>query len=360
MAAASAQPLNRLGIAELVMSYLPEDDHPLKDQQEKTRNVVSAWIQECFLQTPECGVDRNWWKSIIDGKVHHHGPLVFDEGLHGGDREPGFYDSIQQAFEFAVARPKGRLTVPFYLHLHRLACSHFAANTAGVLKADAAKQTQNIWFLYPLVLGNVKERQYEESLERRIRASLPHLPGVEEKVKSMSEEARRLEEAQSGLRVSEINQEITERIERMNAYIQTKSRLLGLAEPIARITRYAMSSSTLKISHPLNDPKQIEAVITQLFANFEKAVAQANSQDEVIIAIADLFQMLEWLHAFVDGNSRTNLTLLSKLLADYGLNPPILEHPYVSLCWTLDAWVRYLKEGMTLWRQKGTRWQQQV
>lgn len=71
------------------------------------------------------GLKDNWWKQIIDGKYHKYGPKVFDEGTHGGKSEPGFYDGIKNACEYAITQIDQPLTVEFYKKIHHIACVHF-------------------------------------------------------------------------------------------------------------------------------------------------------------------------------------------------------------------------------------------
>jgi fido (protein-threonine AMPylation protein) len=76
--------------------------------------------------------------------------------------------------------------------------------------------------------------------------------------------------------------------------------------------------------------------------------------DEKIDAIADLFQLLEWLHPFFDGQGRTDLVLMAKLLSEQGFNPTILDQPYTSTWSSFPKWKEYLRQGMEHWRQEKT------
>lgn len=79
---------------------------------------------------------------------------------------------------------------------------------------------------------------------------------------------------------------------------------------------------------------------------------KAVTEEEKIVCIAKLFQLLEWLHPFPDGQGRTDLILLSKILCDHGLNPPILKNPYFSTCCLLEDWIEYLKNGIDQWKKE--------
>ncbi len=85
----------------------------------------------------------NWWKQIYDGKYHPFGKMVFDQGLHkignNSAKEPGFYASALKAFHLAKENLGNKVTVDFYLDLHKLACDHFNGekNNTGMLSQEA-------------------------------------------------------------------------------------------------------------------------------------------------------------------------------------------------------------------------------
>lgn len=97
--------------------------------------LVSSLCEVCTYQglpvskeTAEktfCALRGDWWKQVFDGKYHVHGKMVFDEGLHGREKEPGFYESALKAFHFAKENMGTKFTVDFYCQLHQTACSHF-------------------------------------------------------------------------------------------------------------------------------------------------------------------------------------------------------------------------------------------
>jgi hypothetical protein len=56
------------------------------------------------------GLGDNFWKQMIDGKFHQFGPMVFDEGLHKGPKEPGFFASLKEGCTFASEHLTEKLT----------------------------------------------------------------------------------------------------------------------------------------------------------------------------------------------------------------------------------------------------------
>ncbi len=97
-------------------------------------------IQSGVLPSPEeskkqfWALENNWWKQIIDGHVHQHGKMVFDEGKHGKHVEPGYYNGIENASRFLTENFDRELDSEFYKEIHHLACAHFEkGNNNGIL-----------------------------------------------------------------------------------------------------------------------------------------------------------------------------------------------------------------------------------
>lgn len=68
----------------------------------------------------------DWWKQIIDGKFHQYGQMVFDEGLHNGDIEPGYYAGLKNACLHIVENFNDEFDVKLYKEIHHIACEHFS------------------------------------------------------------------------------------------------------------------------------------------------------------------------------------------------------------------------------------------
>lgn len=72
-------------------------------------------------------------------------------------------------------------------------------------------------------------------------------------------------------------------------------------------------------------------------------------------AISELYQMLEWVHPFPDGQGRTDLVLQAMLLSEVGANPAILEEPYYSSYSMPSDWNAYLWKGIEAWKAERTK-----
>ncbi len=67
----------------------------------------------------------NWWRQIIDGKFQHYGPMVFDQGLHGGHIEPGYLKGVENACHYFVNNMDKGFSIELYKETHSIACAHF-------------------------------------------------------------------------------------------------------------------------------------------------------------------------------------------------------------------------------------------
>ena len=139
-------------------------------------------------------------------------------------------------------------------------------------------------------------------------------------------------------------------IDKMNKYLKEQH----LAH-LATFARYSDLIHVEYIGRWTLDESEIASYVEETFKAFDSEIAQAKTPDDKITAIARLFQILEWRHPFPDGQGRTDLTLLRKILTEHGFNPAILEYPYVSTFSTLEGWVKYLKEGMEKWQVEFAR-----
>lgn len=91
----------------LIVSLGPEITQPFPKEPLNTPEEIKNYlIKQGILPTPEeakstyWSLGKDWWKQLIDGWAHKHGPLVFDMGLHGGFAEPGYLKGIEAASHF--------------------------------------------------------------------------------------------------------------------------------------------------------------------------------------------------------------------------------------------------------------------
>jgi hypothetical protein len=304
------------------------------------------------------GLGFNWWKSIIDGQCHRWGEMVFDEGLHGGHKEPGYLKGITEASEYAVkVLSKEDLSIPIYQYIHKLACSHFSgtkeSGTSIPESAGAFREHEIINEIIDVSKWGASSNEMDAiaGFPQRIQicAVLAHplnafgidpakpLGQVPEIYNTWypSEEWEKLGPTRDLV---------------VQAYIKMSNSFEALNKASFKKGAYFFKNSyTLRVqftSSNIRDGAQL------LFETFNANIKAAKGQDEKLVLIAELFQKLEWLHAPFDGTTRTDLIILNVFLAKYGFNPAILHEPVYATIHLLEEWISYLKQGMEAWRKE--------
>jgi len=344
------------------------------------------------------GLKENWWKQVIDGKYHHLGQEVFDKGLHKGNTEPGYLESAKKASELACENLGKKIDADFYKFLNKTACSHFDQVSRSQINMDPDNSgtfrntncrcimsiaKRAICKIDPLNCGVRKKEP--KSIELRISA-LEYLTSRERynnllEIEDNSEDGRFRYYFDPEYTSSELlefylkdgiitikdifyfreaHQKIDEEVKVINNELKKISEILEIKTPLASIKRYAPHDLNVYVHYQYKNAETIEEIVNKLFDEYYKTVEQPTSsvekkQELTLNAIAALFQKLEWLHPFADGQGRTDLILLSKLLVEQGFTPAILYDPYFSTTSTLNDWVDYLKQGMVIWKKENKK-----
>ncbi len=323
--------------------------------------------------------EENWWKQLYDGKYQHLGPKVFDEGLHGRAKEPGFYESARKAFQYAKAHLNEKVNLEFYCNLHKEACAHFKgkenntrmkANEAGHFRTTENKGVECGFKISEIMEVFDRNRTPNDSLRKNVITDYAIVKNhyMEKAIETIADN-KTLHDKDNLARNFTITVEEAKEIESLiESKIKAAQETLACCQdPILKnaMPGFAFSEDGVKISY--KEPKfhnfVFEIVISHLFETFNRSVAEIDEQlsssknqqaliHKKLILIADLYQKLEWLHPFQDGQGRTNLLLLSKLLAEHGFTPAILDEPYMSSFSSLEDWVAYLIEGMQKWQKE--------
>ena len=315
-----------------------------------------------------CGLgEKNWWKQLYDGRFHHLGPEVFDQGLHGYEKEPGFYKSALKAFHYAKSHLKERLTVRFYKKLHQIACSHFdGQRTRTQIKASETGQFRNgqssgvICKMKFSVLLDVVERKSDIKDPRRktiiedydALSTTYNNPGIwKGKFTITPDEAQNIETI--------IQKQLKD--VRATLAVWNQDQIMKHIAPNVSIKedrffiRYRKTSSEFSF----------EVVISSLFSKFNSDLNEIDAQiirsvgkkvsdlaHQKLVLIGRLYYALEWGHPYPDGQGRTDLLLLAKLLSENGFTPAILDEPYMSSFSSEEDWIAYLEEGMQKWQSE--------
>lgn len=306
-----------------------------------------------------CGLKERWWKQIIDGYVHTLGHMVFDGGYHeAGVAEPGYYKSVKNACEFACSHLLEVPNVNFYKQLHKIACAHFDAKSTlitadktgifnpgercvGPLKilfrtqpdAEIAKVDDQVEMSHQIGIANL-QLLYSTDRNEVLRRLFLDEGTYEQGVKSKEE----------------FDKIVDDKIKKINTYIAEQSKLLGSTHPVA-VLRLSACRKYVSIRY-LCTATEAETMVSNLFNLYNERISRAETEDQKIDCIAYIYEMLEWIHPFHDGQGRTDLVLLSKLLTENGINPSILDYPYVSSFNLFGEWKEYLKNGIEAWRKE--------
>jgi len=365
-------------ISKEITEYLGPLEPP-RDQRVRTL-VADAFAKRPLLSIPQekpsilakltpkkvfQGLGKDWWMTFIDGHLHGHknGKMVFDFERSGHPAEPGFLEGIYNAYvlvsEYLEKFPDVGPSVEFYKKIHKTACAHFDGKSTLMTSEHvgifwrAGSCEGNLRHLFPHLSGSdLKKIKRDSDL---IDLEVDYVTGdldrqqIEKQMGCSSQEDFLEELDRAHAAIEEINGQVKKKIKQLNADIAARSAKLGIS-PIAKLK--LEKESYPWTSRMFYHCKDVEAIVKRLFVEFSKAIAQAQSNDDIDEAIANLFQMLEWVHPFRDGQGRTDVVFLAMLLCKYGRNPAILDYPAHSTYHSLKEWVKYLQEGMEKWRTK--------
>ncbi len=328
-----------------------------------------------------CGLDKNWWKQLYDGKYQHFGPEVFDKGLHGR-AEPGFYESAFKAFEFAKRHLTEKLSLEFYRDLHKEACAHFQGkeNRTRMQSGEAGRFRYSIGrsikctfqvetMLKVFGVQNIRKRLIRQYCFLR---------------KNYGDEIVKICADETTLKENKWYVEFTitaAQAQEIENLIQKKFQTLGetlnewAKDPVIKnaVPRITLIEDKLRIDYSRAELERnnFYVVISKLFDAFNRTLsevneelnnASSNEQEKIdslverkLVLIANLYQNLEWVHPYPDGQGRTDLLLLGKLLSENGFTPAILHDPYMSSFSSREDWLAYLKKGMQKWDEERNR-----
>lgn len=324
---------------------------------------------------------KNWWKQIFDGQYHKWGAKVFDKGLHKRRiKEPGFYQSALNAFNFASEHLSEPLTVDFYCSLHQKACAHFQgrANSTLMKAEDAGKFREcrvgtnfSVYYLLQFYLNEHPSKYDDRALKEYGRLGVFGRDEIERKMNIETALKENIECHKKYPRTkwpkyhysSNVYVELDEIfykkiLDPLKSYIDSqKESNLGHFLPTLNL-EYINSTTSLEFTYAKVD--NFNTAASAYFAKFNEYIAEINHQiqsgedkgplmEKKLQEIAALYQKLEWCHPFKDGQGRTDLILLSKLLTENGFTPAILNEPYMSTFSSLTDWCEYLKKGMASW-----------
>jgi hypothetical protein len=393
----------------VVLRTVGADISVLQPVEPKTsKEIKQALIEAGILPTREqakqtfWSLGENWWMQIVDGEHHKYGKMVFDKGLHFGNREPGYLKGIEDASRYFVDHFDGPLTLELYRQTHHQACSHFRRGNNNGVCCDAFEidhfRTNGTTSVYPFYskefltvektrvafkearriinqkkdrvcpgpgLEKMMKRQWEKTVVPAF--DLLHKLTHSEHVGKTEKELGELVNHQFTEMTAAQNEAVLQLVDKMNEQFEQIAKRLGLHESFVTCGYYSEDFSCKLFYRAGYTYEQITKMLFEEFnKNVDEAQAEAYSklnkqdieeikkeyQERAIFLIGRLFAELEWLHPWIDGQGRTDLIYLSGLLCREGLHPCILEHPYFSSTNTLESWVEYLKEGLQKFKEQ--------
>jgi hypothetical protein len=243
-------------------------------------------------------------------------------------------------------------TIPFYKQMHKIACAHFEDKIThtqfNAKEVDTFRTPRRVricvrdFFLQSMP-------QNKEILDALVNNAAA-IPWFEEVCKNKEFYYKKFGGKDNFLKRRDCDQKRYENeilpgadkaIDEMNKYLKEQH--------VAHFVRFERYGDLIYIKYG-SALTQIVSDVEKAFKAFDTEIARAKTSDDKIIAIARLFQIVEWRHPFPDGQTRTDFILLNKLLCQHGFNPAILKYPFASSFSTLEGWVDYLKEGMEKWQ----------
>ena len=312
------------------------------------------------------GLGDRFWMQIIDGKNHQHGPRVYDEGLHKGDKEPGFFASLKKGCLFASEHFGEKLTVSFYRELHKNLCAHFnGKNTCTEIGLDKIGCFRNCKCRcrMPIREFNAESKAHYAIVKTYDKENLYILQ------KQNPEKYQKLCSAYpySKKWVEGWENAWEQKTQELECYVAETCKRLG----VQKFVTIHKLDSVITVHYDCISPEEHERIVQKLFDCYNLEIQKINGvlsmlknglkEEEIqqaiedkVSVIAGLFQLLEWLHPFFDGQGRTDLVLQAMLLAQEGANPPVLKNPYFSTWALFPDWKECLLKGIEVWKAEKT------
>jgi hypothetical protein len=261
--------------------------------------IAQERISKLFL------LQRDYWKLFIDPRYHSLGKEVFDKGLHHGEVEPGYLNSMQGGLILLcygineMSKPESEQHFDrsnLFLSLHRALMQHHKS-VESLLTRDAFNE------------------------EITIHLNAPRIP--------LSEAVTVLEEIKRTTTNLHFTPDALEYYSGITT--QLEKGLSLVLEPISKL--------------------ELAEHLTRISTNLTTGLAKASLPEEQRDAVAAYHQALERTHPFRDGNSRTDILMLQFELILAGQNPSLLE-PNDSYLVSQAAWSQKIKEGQEEFRKQ--------
>ncbi|GEM_PF-2849355 len=277
------------------------------------------------------------WRQIIDGKFHEFGPNVFDDGLHGRVKEPGYRRGIEEAGE-QICKMFDHPLMDVYLAAHKTSCSHFKGE-ANATRCDAT-QIMNMrdesFSGIPRPKGEMEWLRTLEILNLNpVIEDISKSYGLESPFAQIGYFYDRLDSLEDlGVKHPRLR---SDRNENSKALEETMTKMINRYEEKVEEVRQKVLEAYETHTRGVSDPDKRAKIIDAIGQGYRKVVLKE---------IAQLYSELEWLHPWIDGQGRTDILILNFLLCQEGFHPCVLENPYYSYTHTVEEWTKYLEDGL--------------
>ncbi len=387
-------------VHEVAKARLATEPPSLSNPARKT--LIELGIRPSPAEASEkfWSLGEDWWKQIIDGSQHEHGPMVFDEGLHGHRKEPGYLDGIHRASLHATEHLEQELDKNLYTQIHHIATSHFdGINTLGTAEqvrkfrseiewCNILDGSQSLTVLDEERLHHIRlKMQYDKgNPTSRLKAIwlATYQPDVDTKddclIKQMLDHRLQLNESNQRIVLEKEAVKLSTIFDKLTKKYSLGSRFVS-SEVVPTVDKPLVPVALKVVYRKPESPDQLEHLTKQMIADFNSKIAELQQttekeaedikeisasdhrydaltnlrskyQEAVLPLIATLYAELEWLHPWIDGQGRTDLVMLSYLLCREGLHPCILKDPYYSTTHSIDEWTQYLQKGLDIYEIK--------
>jgi hypothetical protein len=352
------------------------------------------------------GLGSNKWRECIDLKHAVHGRHVYDLCLHHGNgmrKEIGYLTSMYDAWRYAGDELGFKSGEHSWRGLHFLAMQHPGndflngryrtlrqGNRAYVSSSvDAGKHTAEAFERMPRRLCFLekitKDMTGITDSERRDYSHVRNMPGIRRKMmrrymrQYISEFYRSVglapvsaESVHAALAAGQLrlvmHDTVPESPDGASSIPFERRHLPPCPLPLRAAAPAAASESASSVdasSPPAASPSAAEPIQpartdvkarrewTPPFAALEIPAEWTKGypppRDDVIHAATVLHQRLSRMEPSRDGNTRTMVVLINKLLTECGLHPAIFEWPDGAAILTHDAWAKALQESLARW-----------
>ena len=251
---------------------------------------------------------KDQWKMWIDPKYHHFGPEVFDLGLHGGSKEPGYLKRMLLGSIYLLGSKK---PTNFHEYERQLVSLH----SLCVEKGDSTIQ--------------FREESLATLAVNFISVGIPKKTVINFFDKSTGEREQIIKEFNNFILM----------------FLKCGVQFIPPLDKLTKDNSSHFLDGELKLFINYITAGAKMELIEQCWTELEKIKVSNLSKEEKIRHFAKIHQQLERLHMFVDGNSRTNALLLQRDLVENGFSPAFFD-PNDSYLESVDSWAKIIGVGI--------------